>query len=151
MRGRLYGLASAGDYCSKELVKGETWNRQRCLGTATHYQGPWALLMRQVVKLDQLGEIFWLRSAVPAGYGLYKFRTFYELEQPQRSDAEVHLASLVNTSVPSMAPQPAGPVPFSWTMQGERSLYHLPGQPSRLHTLIRWDHHPGGCFSGENC
>jgi hypothetical protein len=58
----------------------------------------------------------------------------------------VHWASLVNTSVPSMAPARLnragmcgtdGCVPYQLTVQGERSLYALPGNQRKLVVLAR--------------
>ena len=160
--GRLYGVASAYDYCStsrSSSTHGRSVYNPSCLGTspAPHYEGPYNLLMRQILSPTELGEIFWLQPArgPPAGYARYNFRGYLDMPEPARSDAAFHLTTLVNTSVPSMQINDTDHipgVPYPLTYQGERSLYHLPGEPSRLQLLIRtWKPSSRGFLWGSSC
>ena len=100
LNGRLYGVASAYDYCG--TADGQrTWDA-RCRGPSAHYQGPFPLLMREIRGPADFGSIFWLQEAAPAGYEHWRFPTYFAAGSPARQDAAAYLASLINTSVPSM-------------------------------------------------
>ena len=154
--GRLYGVAHAARYCAKPPlpkpgpqsgvvpgVGGLTWDSS-CVGNASHFQGPFPLLMRRILGPTSFGPIFWLQPTAPAGYP--SLPTYLSMAAPAREDAVAHLSSLVNVSVPSLAPAELnsagacgsdGCVPYQLTVQGERSLYALPGAPTKLVMLAR--------------
>jgi hypothetical protein len=142
--GRLYGVASAYDFCDRAAPY--AWSSS-CLGSAPHFQGPYALMMRRIRSPGQFGKIFWLQRAAPAGYARWGFPTYLQLpDQFTRDDAAAHLAGLVNTTVPSMETNDTdhvSGVSYALTYQGERSLYRMPGDASQLQLLIRsWKRDP---------
>ena len=131
------------------LVVNATNTNAVCVGNISHFQGPYPLLMRRItgpagISGGQFGPIFWLEALSPDGYP--PFLTYLARPSPDREEAAVHLASLVNTSIPSLAPAwlnsagqcgTDGCVPYTLTVQGERSLCALPGQPHKLMVLAR--------------
>ena len=97
--------------------------------------------MRRILGPSAFGRIFWLQPTAPTGYERWGFPSYLAVDHPARGDAAAQLASLINTSVPSMDMQHSVArsvgIPYQMSYQGERSLYRVPGWPERLQLLIR--------------